>query len=399
MPGSISTLRVAGIPGGYPAEIDANVKIRWVDNLLINMSERSTDLLKYLGGPTQFTFNNPKVEWVEDDVWGRRPTHTGLLAAGTTALVVTAQAHRYPVGTLLMNCTNGTGEIVRVTAIADANTLTIVRDAPGTAVAAAWAATDEVIVAGFAMSEDDDWVFRPSAILGLPYNYAQVHSVGVQVTFRRQSLGLYGLRGTDLDYQSANTVAEQFVAMEEELVHGYRYVGSAATKPALMGGLEFYITAANGAEVASLAGAALTRKDIDDRLQNLFYKVGPEKMARTLLVSAWGKRKISNFWSTAERLNAPSPNTAGVVIDAINTDFGRVDVLMHTAIAKNTMFLLNRDLIKMGNFEGLGRPHLLQLAAPSATGPRIQRAFYADLSCMVKGVEGMGQITHISVTT
>ena len=43
MAGSTSLLRVGGIPSGYPAEIDSNVKIRWVDNLLVNMSEQEWD--------------------------------------------------------------------------------------------------------------------------------------------------------------------------------------------------------------------------------------------------------------------------------------------------------------------------------------------------------------------
>jgi len=400
MAGSATALRPAGYPSGYPAEIDANVKIRWVDNLLVNMSERSTDLLKFIGGPSQFTFDNPKVEWVEDDVWGRRPTHTGLAAAGTLSLVVTGQAHRYPVGTLLYN--SRVGEVVYVSAVADANTLTIVRDADGGSNAAAWLSTDEVMVQGQVMHETDSWTFRPNAIFQLPYNFAQVQHVGVHVTFRRQATALYGLRGTDLDYISANTVAEQFVAMEMSLAHGRRYEG-ASTKPAQMGGFRFYIkdggSSESGSSITSdLGSAALTRKDIDDDLQEGFYAVGPEKMANTLIVSAWAKRKISDFWSSAERLG-PLAGTAGIAIDRFRTDFGDINVLMHTAVAKNEMYFINRDSIKMGHFAGLGRPHLLQLAAPSATGPRIERAFYADVSCMVKGLEGMGILHTFSVSS
>jgi hypothetical protein len=193
---------------------------------------------------------------------------------------------------------------------------------------------------------------------------------------------------------SANTVAEQFVAMEQELVAGYRFEGASAARPALMGGLRFYVklggsTESGSAVTTDYSSAAITRKDIDDDLQELFYSVGPEKMARTLLVPAWAKRKISSLWSSAERVTAGA-TMAGIAIDQFKTDFGTVDVLMHTALAKNEMYLLNRDMIKMGCFEGLGRPHLLQLAAPSATGPRIQRAFYADVSTMVKGIQGMG---------
>ena len=386
------------MPSGYPAEIDSNVKIRWVDNLLINMSERSTDLLQYLGGPTQFVFTNPKVEWVEDDQWGRRPTHGGLAASGTTSITVTAQSHRYPIGTLLKNTV--TKEIVRVTGHTDANTLTLTRDANGASLAAAWASTDEVIVAGYAMSEDQDWTFRPSAILGLPYNFAQVMHFGVQATFRRQATALYGLTGTDLDYQSANTVAEAFVGMEESLVLApTRYEGSGTTKPAQMGGLPYYITSANGAVESDLGSLTvqITRKDIDDALQSAWYSVGPEKMARTLVVSAWAQRRVDGFFAQAERM-APGTTSAGSSIQSFMTAFGRVDVLMHTAVAKSEAWLLNKENVKMGHYAGLGRPHLLQLASPSATGPRIQRAFYADLSAMVKGVQGMAHIYDFAIS-
>jgi len=396
MSGSISTLRPSGMPAGYPAEIDANVKIRWVDNLLINMREQSTDLLKYLGGPAQFTFNNTKCEWVEDDGWNRRLSHGGLVAAGTTALVVTGTAHRYPVGTLLYHVTDG--EVCRVSAIADANTLTIARDIPGSVAEGAWGATDEVLVGGSAMAEDAAWTFSPGGIFTLPYNYAQVMSEAIHVTFARMETALYGLQGSDLDYLAANVVARKFVEMEEGLVTGQRFEGASATRPSLFGGLEFYITAANGAQITALAGAALTRKDFDDMLQNLFYTVGPEKMARTCIVPGWGKRKVSSWFSTAERLGPGAGQTAGVVIDRINTDFGVIEFLLHTSIAKNEIFLLNKEMIKMGNFGTLGRPHLIVPAGVSTTGPYVERFYYAMLSAMVKGVSGMGKISGFSLT-
>lgn len=43
--------------------------IRWIAPPLMNMSERSADLLKYVGGVEQFKFTNTTIEWVEDDVW------------------------------------------------------------------------------------------------------------------------------------------------------------------------------------------------------------------------------------------------------------------------------------------------------------------------------------------
>lgn len=395
MAGSVSTLRVSGLPSGYPAEIDANVKIRWVDEQLVNMSEQSADLLKMLGGPAQFVFTNPKVEWVEDDQWGRRPTHGGLAADVTTALTVTGQAHRFPIGTLFLHVPSG--EIVRVTAIADADTLTLQRDVQNLVTEGAWASTDEVIVAGHAMSEDENWTFRPSAILGLPFNYAQVSHVGVQATFRRVATALYGLTGTDLDYQSAAVVAQQFVYMEQELLSGKRFVGASTARPATSGGVAQYVTAANGADVTDLSGAPLTRKDFEDMLQDIWYSVGPEKMAKDVAISYYGQRKVDSWFSGSERLTQGATGTGGVHMTSVRFNGIVLNFMVHTAVAKNDAWLLNRNSIKMGHFAGLGKPHLLQLAAPSATGPRIQRAYYRDTSVLVKGVQGMGKLEEFSI--
>lgn len=399
MSGTINTMRVAGVPSGYPAEIDSTVKVRWVAPLLVNMSERSVDLLKYLGGVEQFSFNNTKIEWVEDDTWNRRPTVTGTpLASAGTAFTVTGQAHRYPIGTIFFNITQG--EYVRVTAIADANTLTVTRDL-GTVLGStpAWASTDDIIVSGFSMHEDDVWTYRPTSIFSLPFNFAQAQHVAVQASFRRQETALYGLQGSDLDMQAANTVAEQFVTMEEAAVHGTRFAGSASV-PSMAGGIKFYVTSANGATVTDLNSAALTRKDIDDVLQTLFYTVGIEKMARTLLVSAWAKRKISSFFASAERLG-PMANEAGVAIDRFNTDFGPVDVLLHTALAKNEILFLRRENHKIGVHGTLGRPHLIQNVGPSSVGdgPRTRRAFYADWSMINSGPQAEGKIQELSTSS
>lgn len=409
MAGTTTLLRVAGYEDGVegtgvPAEIDASVKIRWVDDLLVNMSERSTDLLKYLGGPAQFMFNETKVEWVEDDLWNRRPTlgATPLSNGADTSLTLAAgTVHRYPVGTILKNLNNTAlpGECVRVTGHSG-NDLTVTRDIYALGTEGAWASTDEVIVAGFSMNENDAWVARPTSIFNLPYNYAQVMHAAVDVTYRRQETGLYGLRGTDLDKQSADTTAEMFVAMEDAAVHGSRFSGASGI-PGAHGGFQFYITAANGAQVTDLSSAALTRKDIDDKLQDLYYAVGSEKMAMTILASSWAKRKITSFFSAAERLG-PGASEAGIAIDRFNTDFGRVDVMMHTALAKNDLYFIRRESNTIGHYGARGRPHLEEAVATNSsgqTGPFTRRIFYADLSMMCKGVQGEGRITNFSITS
>lgn len=394
MAGTIVTERVAGIPSGFPSEIDTSVKIRWVAPLLMNMSERSADLLKYVGGVEQFKFNNTTIEWVEDDVWNRRLTQSGLAGGTTTSLVITGAAHRYPIGTIFYHVADG--EYVRLTGHVDANTVTIARDITSDVSEGAWASTDEVIVAGMAMDENDDYVFRPTSIFTLPYNRPQVHQTGVQASFRRMETALYGLRGSDLDSQAANLVAEQFVAMEQSCVHGRRFDGTSGV-PAMLGGLKYYITSANGAQITNLSSAALTRADIDNTLQALYYAVGADKMAKTIVVSAWGKRKISSFFSAAERLGPQSGGAAGVVVDRLNTDFGVIDVMLHTALQKNELYMIRQDHLQVGHHGNLGKPQL-RLLPPSTVGPRSQKVFYADISMICAGVQAMARIHTFSTS-
>ena len=406
MPGTIETLGFAGMPdSGYPAEFlldgSTSLRVRWVAPLLTNMSERSTDLLKYTGGVEQFQYTHSRIEWVEDDPWNRRPTIGSLSAASVAnevqSLTVTGAAHRFPVGTVLFNRNND--EFVRVTGHVDVNTLSIMRDITARVdeTSVTWAATDEVFVAGFSMHENDNWVFRPTSLTSMPFNYSQVHSVGVQATFRSLETQQYGLQGNSLDKHAADTVAEQFVTMEQEFVHGDRFAGTSAI-PALQGGIFDFITAANGAQVTDLSSAALVRSDIDDILQSLFYEVGGDKMAQTLVVSAWAKRKISSFFSGAERLGPGTGQQAGVVVDRLNTDFGVLNILLHTAVRQDEMYFLRQENHKMGHHGTLGRPQLRQLPPPSA-GPRVQQAFYADVSSIHMGPRAEARILGMSTTT
>ncbi len=412
MAGSTTALRVSGLPSdqegdGIPAEIDATVKIRFVDDLLTNMSEYSTDMLKYFGGPTSFPFNNPKVEWVEDDVWNRRPAlgTTPLTQAGTTFTCADNTAHRWPIGTIFYNpAPNGNvdaAEYIRVAAIAGTATLTVVRDIiSGVATEEPWAATDEILVAGKSMDENEAWVARPNAIFNLPFNYAQVSHEAMDVTYRRNATAFHGLQGTDLDKISANAVAQGFVATEQGVAHGTRWGGSSSPDaPGMFGGLKFFVTSANGAQVTDLSGAALTRKDIDDKLQDLFYAVGGDAMARTIIVDAWGQRKITGFFSGAERL-PPMARGAGVTIQRMQTDFGAVDILLHTALQKGELYFIKRENNRLGHFGDRGRPHLEEALGQSsnALGPYERRVFYQDLTMQCKGVQGEGRLHNYSIS-
>ncbi len=416
MAGTTNTLRVGGIQGGTPAEIDANSKVRFVDDSeIINLSDLTVDLLKLFGGVSQFTFDNDTPEWTEHDVWARRVTlsSVGAMVGGAQDgnlddMNVTAQSHRYPIGTIFVNI-DKSDELVRVEGITDADNLNVRRGYAGSTVDAAdWATTDNIMVAGFSMHEDDVFVFRPSYILDFPFNIHQVQHVALRQTWHRAGVRLYG-HGTgqnDFADQVTQTMAEQLVTVEEQLVVGRRFVGS-ANEPGTAGGLDFFINlAGSGAQITSLAGAAVTRKDIEDLVQNLAYAVGRQNAANLIICDYWFDRKLASFFDSKERLE-PDTSIAGLELQRLRVPgLGILTVVPHVAVPEGHAFFVKLENIKVGTMEGLGQPHIGDVGNPGGTaaeeqgvaGPFQGRYFYMDWTAFFKGMPGFGLIDGFSLT-
>lgn len=397
---TMETVRVGGVPGGYPSEIDSTVKVRFVDDSeIINLSDLSTDFLKLIGGVSQFTFDNEKVEWPEHDIWGRRlSSQGGLAAAGTTSLTVTGQAGRYPVGTILIDITATNRDMARVTAHVDANTLTLERGYAGTT-AGVWANTDTVMVAGFTMNEDDNWVYRPSYVLTLPYNLHQIQHTALKQTWHNAGVRKYGTGTGDADFagQVAQTMAEQLVSVEQNLIVGQRYAGAGPATPSMSGGLEYYITSGNGAQETDLSDASVTRKDVEDIVQDLAHAVGRQNSANLIVCGYWFNRKMTQFFDAKERM-PPNESIAGLSIERIRIPgLGVVQLLPHIAMPEDEAFFLKLENIKVGTFAGLGQPHVGEII--QTAGPFTGRYFYMNWTSEIKGVQGMGIIKKFNLTS
>lgn len=417
MAGTIATLRVGGVQGGTPAEIDANSKVRFVDDSeIINLSDLTVDLLKLFGGVSQFTFDNDTPEWTEHDVWARRVTLSsvgdmeGTGGTGTDGslddMTVTGQAHRYPVGTIFVNIDKA-DELVRVESITDADNLNVRRGYAGSSLHASnWATTDNIMVAGFSMHEDDVFVFRPSYVLDFPFNIHQVQHVALRQTWHRAGVRLYGHGSGQNDFadQVTQTMAEQLVTVEEQLVVGRRFVGS-ANEPASAGGLDFFINlSGSGAQITSLAGAAVTRKDIEDLVQNLAYAVGRQNAANLIICDYWFDRKLASFFDSKERLE-PDTSIAGLELQRLRVPgLGILTVVPHVAVPEGHAFFVKLENIKVGTMEGLGQPHIGDVinagkaGTSPAAGPFQGRYFYMDWTAFFKGMPGFGLIDGYSLT-
>lgn len=410
MSGTMQTVRVGGVPGGYPAEIDATVKVRFVeDSEIVNMSDLSTDFLKLVGGVNQFQFDNEKNEWTEHDTWSRRPTITavgtmegtgaGAADADTDTLTIAAQAYRYPIGTIFVNLDRG-NELVRLESHTDVNDVVVRRGYAGTSlVAADWTTADRLQVAGSSMHENDSWLFRPSYILGMPYNIHQIQHGALKQTWHRAGVRLYGSQtgANDFAEQVAQTMAEHLVAVEEAIIFGQRFVGS-ANEPSTAGGLDYFINlAGSGATVTDIASGSLTRKDIEDTAQTIAYAVGRQNAANLFICDYWCMRKVRDFFDAKERLD-PDTSIAGLELERIRIPgLGIVSFLPHTACPTGRAYLVKLERIRVGTFAGLGQPHIGEVIQNA--GPHQARYFYMNWGAEFKGMAGFGELKDFSTTS
>jgi hypothetical protein len=390
----LTDTRLLGVDtNGYPAQPDADAIIRSVDNELMQAMDLTVPLLTLVGGLSGFMVNAVRHSWVEDDLWRRRiTTWTSIATDSEATLTITAQARRYPPGTIL----NLESELMRVTSTVSADVVGVTRGYAGTTPAAHTNTTIPIIVAGASMHESDNWTYRPTPVVTLPFNFCQLDHIAIRNSWRRQEAGLYGITGaSDLDKNTADTLAQKLVAIEGGLVNGERFVGTSA-EPATAGGLRFYITGTNGASVTDKSGAALQLADIYTMIHNIVNVVGMENVGRTIVVDRWGKEKISSFFAGSRRLGN-SERVGGSVIDTLTTEWGDFQILMHYSLPPGNLYLLNTQFIAVGHFGQTGLLHVGEV--PQNEGPFSGRYVYSDWSTRVKNIATMGRIHNYSVTS
>lgn len=410
MAGITSTTRIQGMPdSGYPAEIQADARIRVVDEDILDVSQvNELQLLKLFGGlEGAEEAAGLKYEWMSDDQWKLRDTvNNNPLLVGDTALDLSGNnAHRYPRGTILQlgrPSDNVAPELVWVSAQADANTLTIVRAYAGTT-ALQWAQNTELLVAGFSEVENATWTLRQTSIKVFAYNYMTFIKGAVRGSWANEAIRKYGIGpGMDINEQMGRFMKQAVQSFNNMLLLGQRDPGVGANEPASMGGVDFFVTSANGAYVTDLGGAALTLADITTMLRNRFYEVGAENVGKTLLVDYWGYQKIQSFFEGTVRMRSEE-NAAGLIIDRLRTPIGDVEILFDPVVPKGKMYLLRPDRIKIVRLpDPPGYPpsrlHIGQ-SGNTALGDFTELYVYGVYGCVVKNPETMGIITDYSITS
>lgn len=379
---------MAAATGTYPT-----VQRRQVDELIDIMSPRDVPFLK-LVGITGEAGVSLKLEWLEDALLAEVSHIEDNPLGGTAATDRTVNVHagdgiNFQAGMIIKI----ESEYLYVSAVT-ADALTVVRNAAGTT-CASHVQNSVVEIVGLANAEGSDAPLKGATEITAPYNRFQDFDTSYKITYKMQNLDIMGVPQGEDDYQLKKAFEEVTVKLERTAILGIRRdpetpTNGASAVPSLMGGLDYFVdsTFNTGVYEIALAGAQLTEKDLNDMFQDIFYKVGAANMGKTLIVGAWNKRRINDFYAPSARM-ARNERTGGVVVDTIDTDFGPIDVVLSLRCPKSTVYLVNLDYISLHPFKGLA----FFDEEKASSGAYTVRQVFGSYSMKCKNVLTMGKIT------
>lgn len=222
-----------------------------------------------------------KVEWLEQAYAAVADVSDAGLTSGTTTTTFTPDTIAlYQPGHVIQI----DSEKMWVSAVAAH--LTVVRGYGGTTQATH--VNDSVIkIVGMARLEGDDADDSPSLNLTSAYNYTQIFEHQVKVSGSAEARAYYG-NYDPWDSEIDGAMESLMLLLEKMPFYGERLVGSSST-PRGAGGLGEFLST----NTSALSSAALTRKDIEDMLEDIYgYGGNPD----LIVTNSWGKRKLGSLY-------------------------------------------------------------------------------------------------------
>lgn len=248
------------------------------------------------GGPNQ------PYEWLEENRFDRTDAiGPGLTSLSTQTAVSVDNGANFQIGDVILI----DAEYMHVTAISS-NELTVTRDFGGTQ--ATHADNAVVTIVGRARIEGTN--SSDSNFTAPTSNTNAVAILHHEIDISRSAANLqrYGI-GDLVNYEIDKGMLRLPKLLNLMAYHAQRKAGSATTA-SMFGGLETFIST----NINTLSSTpALTRKNIDDELQDCFDAGGNPSL---ILCNSWARRKINDFFAGAVRTER-SESMGGIFIDSL----------------------------------------------------------------------------------
>lgn len=272
-----------------------------------------------------------KYEWQDDTLLTPQSTLGAATdAVQTTITVETGEQLRFAIGDVIQIDT----EKMRVTAFGTGDDLDVTRGFAGTT-AATHAINTLITNVGAALKEGSDPNDPRSQDFNNRFNFTQIFGPdAVQVSGTEQVIRKYGITTTMFDYQAALRTKEQAIRLEQALIYGTRNEDT-TNQWRTFGGMTFFIVT----NVDNATTGDITKTKLLDQIENAWDLGGNPNRA---LMGSKQKRKVSALDEADIRLGRVD-NGRGEIVDFFDTDFGRLDFVLHRWMRPEDIVGFNRD--------------------------------------------------------
>jgi hypothetical protein len=192
------------------------------------------------------------------------------------------------------------------------------------------------------------------------YNYTQIFEDSFRASATQQTTRKY-TANDDKGRELAKVMDIMGVQMERTMMFGRKQkpaatVASQQGPAGAMGGIQSFISS----NVYDKNGATLTQTMLEDALQDVW-----EAGARSshLFVNATQKRRINTFLDPYKRTDY-SDNRLGTFVDAFDTDFGSVVVVLDRHMPTDEALIIDASRIRFGPLEANGTRSLKMSQRP-----------------------------------
>ena len=332
------------------------------------------------GGQSKFRIVNwpsTKVEWLEDTLADMTDTLNGSITSNATTITVDDGSLHHVGDVVEMD-----SEHAWVSAISS-EVLTVTRAFNGTTGATHADAAVVTRITNARLEGADASYDRAFSDITAGYNYTQIFQEDVYVTRTQEKLSQYGLGG-EFDYQAEKKIPEMSILIEKAFFKGGRNVGSATT-PRTFGGLNAFITT----NTLSLAGAALTRKNIDDKVESCWDAGGRPSL---LVCGSRVKRKINDLFDGYVRTERDE-SRGGIEISVLETEGGTVNVVKDRWAPADRLYILDEEHIGFMEYDAFFQEPL------GKTGDNFKGQVIGEYGLVVRQQTAHAMLTSISTTS
>jgi hypothetical protein len=292
--------------------------------------------------PTDTCFEK-MVQWHDEELLTPRSTLAATVTTGGTVITVASGDQlNFDVGDLVLI----NAEYVRVTSLGStADTLVVTRAVSGSA--GTLASGLDAIAVGSLLPEGSDPPDARAVDRNNKYNLTQIFGPhAIKVSGTENVVRKYGTEGTnEFDHQAGNRLKELAIRVEQAIINGVRF-NSDTDEWRSMGGIMYYISTINDSSTTTLTEATLI-----DNLQLAFNNGGSPNVVGC---GAKNKRIVSGFTSSGTIQVARADDTAGRVVTYVDTDFGRLTVILNRWFRTQDLACFSRDQATLTTLRPMG---------------------------------------------